>query len=154
MVPVGSSKLSYLSNEKEQVDNGSRNDSNLTIMDAKTEPLLFSDILRVPWVDHPDGFGQVSENCRVVQIQNGRGVVAQHPGELRRKSGEVPLRCRFIRRKREDSPLDTVKGRCRCGQQWCSAASSTQSWRFLCSPISGEHISVTFIHGIGTFVLY
>lgn len=73
----------------------------LTITNTKTDfsvfkPLLFSDILRVAWIDHTDGFGQVSENCRVVQIQNGRGVVTQHPGELRRNGGEVPLRCSVL----------------------------------------------------------
>lgn len=75
-------------------------DPTLTIMNTKTDfsvvkPLLFSDVLRVPWIDHTNGFGQVSENCRVVQIQNGRGVVTQHPGELR-NGGEVPLGCRVL----------------------------------------------------------
>ena len=33
-------------------------------------------------VDHADGFGQISENRRVVQIQIGGGVVTQDPREL------------------------------------------------------------------------
>lgn len=102
MVPVGSSKLSYLLNEKEQVVNGSWKRFHFNDNEYKNrffsvfKPLLFSDILRVAWIDHTDGFGQVSENCRVVQIQNGRGVVTQHPGELRRNGGEVPLRCSVL----------------------------------------------------------
>lgn len=36
----------------------------------------------MPWVDHTDGLGKVSEDRRVVQVQGGRGVVTQHPGEL------------------------------------------------------------------------
>lgn len=48
--------------------------------------LLFSNILCMSWIDHTYGFGQVSENWRVLQIQNGRGVVTQDPGELKRNN--------------------------------------------------------------------
>lgn len=48
--------------------------------------LLFSNILCMSWIDHTYGFGQVSENWRVFQIQNGRGVVTQDPGELKRNN--------------------------------------------------------------------
>lgn len=36
-------------------------------------------------VHHTNGFGQVSEHWRVLKIQNGRSVVAQDPGELKKK---------------------------------------------------------------------
>lgn len=51
--------------------------------------LLFSDILCMARVDHTNGFGQVSENRWVLKIQNGRGVVTQDPGELKRDKTQL-----------------------------------------------------------------
>lgn len=50
----------------------------------------------MPWIDHTDGFGQVSENCWVVQVQNGRGVVTQHPGELKKEEQRGSVRLQSV----------------------------------------------------------
>lgn len=47
--------------------------------------LLLLDVLSVPRVHHADGLGQISENRRVVQVQNGGVVVAEDPRKLQRK---------------------------------------------------------------------
>lgn len=122
------------------------------------KPLLFSNILCMSWIDHSYGFGQVPENWRVLQVQSWRGVVTEDPGELRRnKKNEEKFNYNMtpphlywwrdhIRGDGVDLPQDTATGRCKCAQRWCSAASDTQSWRFLCRPISVQHIDITLVH--------
>ena len=160
MVPVGSSKLSYLGIHARY---GNTDSNGIILHKTHTHThththsmnhSLLSDILGVASVHHPDGFGQVPEHCRVLQVQDLRGVVTENPGELHthththththkfRRSPRVVLHTcidtmcdRFMG---GFSPPGTGTGRCMCAQRWCSAASDTQNWKSPCTPISIE----------------